>query len=306
MIKPLIWMFKVENFKEHYLKLLFNYIKYIIIAFLLMCLCVGFKSYMVLSFVFLCASIICFFIPFFLSQGYFWELTDEAINRDYDLTASNVYDGRLTKIFKIRLPEWNSKKFIWRGVASIVATIILYVPIVAMFLYMVASGNMQSGGLYSIPIFSIYSFDVTPIILWCFLVYFIVPAFLWNYAKRNSVISVLNLRAAIYLIGNYPATYFMNALCFIIYAAIDFFIMSGLVKVFFDNGVLASGDNLFGLLLFAILFLIWVVKYLYTIFVCAYLLGTIADTGDGLGKVISGKLKMENYFSLSDGEGVDV
>ncbi len=283
MIKPLTWMFKVENFKEHYWKLFRNYIFYVVLSFILMFLSVGFKNYQTLSFCFLAASIIIFVLPFLLCQGYFWELTDEAINRDYDITASEVYDGTIKKIFKISLPKWNTKKFIWRGVASIVATIILYVPLVALMIFGIFLGTLPMYEMYAIPIFSLFAFEVTPLMMLCLLAYLITPALLWNYAKRNSIISVLNIRAAIYLIGNYFGKYCLNSIGLIVLYAVDYLVMCLLIKLFFGNGILAAQDNLFGLVLFGIFFLIWVLKYLYTIFVCAYLLGTIADTGDGLG-----------------------
>lgn len=282
MIKPLIWMFKIENFREHYWKLFRNYFFFVLVALGLMLLSVGFHDYQALSGILLVLSCIVFIIPFLMCQGYFWELTDEIISRDYDITASEVYNGRISQIFKIGLPRWNTKKFIWRGVASIVATLILFVPMIAMFVFGAILGTIPAYEVYSIPIFSIYSFGVTPMVLLCLMTYLIIPALLWNYAKRNSIIAVLNLRAGIYLMGNYAGRYFFNSFCFIVYYFIDYLIMALLVKLFFGNGILAAQDNLIGLILFGVFSLIWVLKYLYTIFVGAYLLGTISDPGDGL------------------------
>ena len=282
MIKPLIWMFKTENFREHYWKLFRNYVIFVLLAFAIMVLSVGFKDYQLISYSLLCLSCVIFIIPFLMCQGYFWELTDEIISRDYDITASEVYNGRISQIFKIRLPRWDLKRFIWRGVASIVATIILFVPMIAMFVFGAILGTIPAYEVYSIPIFSIYSFGVTPMVLLCLMTYLIIPALLWNYAKRNSIIAVLNLRAGIYLMGNYAGRYFFNSFCFIVYYFIDYLIMALLVKLFFGNGILAAQDNILGLVLFGAFSLIWVLKYLYTIFVGAYLLGTISDPGDGL------------------------
>ncbi len=282
MIKPLIWMFKTENFREHYWKLFKNYVIFVLLAFAIMVLSVGFKDYQLISYSLLCLSCVIFIIPFLMCQGYFWELTDEIISRDYDITASEVYNGKISQIFKITLPRWDLKRFIWRGVASIVATMILFVPMIAMFVFGAILGTIPAYEVYSIPIFSIYSFNITPMILLCLMTYLIIPALLWNYAKRNSIIAVLNLRAGIYLMGNYAGRYFFNSFCFIVYYFIDYLIMALLVKLFFGNGILAAQDNILGLILFGAFSLIWVLKYLYTIFVSAYLLGTISDPGDGL------------------------
>ncbi len=282
MIKPLIWMFKTENFREHYWKLFKNYVIFVLLAFAIMVLSVGFKDYQLISYSLLCLSCVIFIIPFLMCQGYFWELTDEIISRDYDITASEVYNGKISQIFKITLPRWDLKRFIWRGVASIVATMILFVPMIAMFVFGAILGTIPAYEVYSIPIFSIYSFNITPMILLCLMTYLIIPALLWNYAKRNSIIAVLNLRAGIYLMGNYAGRYFFNSFCFIVYYFIDYLIMALLVKLFFGNGILAAQDNILGLILFGAFSLIWVLKYLYTIFVGAYLLGTISDPGDGL------------------------
>jgi hypothetical protein len=275
-------MFKTENFREHYWKLFKNYVIFVLLAFAIMVLSVGFKDYQLISYSLLCLSCVIFIIPFLMCQGYFWELTDEIISRDYDITASEVYNGKISQIFKITLPRWDLKRFIWRGVASIVATMILFVPMIAMFVFGAILGTIPAYEVYSIPIFSIYSFNITPMILLCLMTYLIIPALLWNYAKRNSIIAVLNLRAGIYLMGNYAGRYFFNSFCFIVYYFIDYLIMALLVKLFFGNGILAAQDNILGLILFGAFSLIWVLKYLYTIFVSAYLLGTISDPGDGL------------------------
>ena len=118
MIKPLIWMFKIENFREHYWKLFRNYFFFVLVALGLMLLSVGFHDYQALSGILLVLSCIVFIIPFLMCQGYFWELTDEIISRDYDITASEVYNGRISQIFKIGLPRWNTIRWDEPGFSS--------------------------------------------------------------------------------------------------------------------------------------------------------------------------------------------
>ncbi len=283
MIKPLIWMFGTKNFKEHYFRLLKIYLKFMVVAAILLVLYKGLELSLQWELGITVGLLACVIIPMLINQGYFWELTEETINRECDYTASNVYNGRVSEVYKIHLPIWNTKKFLWRGISSIVASIILYIPVVTLYTYSMFQMADKNTGIYSIPFFSAYSFDVTPVMLACLLIYFVTPGLLWNYANRNSIMSILNIRKAIYVMGNYTGRYFFNVLCFLVYFVADFFIMCMLVKLFGISYMPNMDSNFITLAIFAVYLLITELKYLYLIYVYAYLLGTIAAPCEGLG-----------------------
>ena len=207
-------------------------------------------------------SFIIFAIPFLLVQGYFWELTECIISRNWDIKASNIYNGKIKNVFNVELPEINTLRFIWRGIASIVATTLMFLP----FGLMIFSGALAVG-ISDLPRESF-------IFLYLFIISFI-PALLWNYASTNSVFAVWNIRKAIYLMGNYTGKYILNIILFILFYTIDYallFLASILLGLNINSTDITSTK--------IVLFIIWVtfayVKYFYSLYVYAYLLGTIA------------------------------
>ena len=265
MLEPFIWMFKTQNFKKHFLYLLFSFAAFMITAILLFFCVTFFLKDIFIQNIFYLLSFILFILPLLLVQGYFWELTESIISRDWDIKAASIYNGKIKSIFSIELPEINSLKFIWRGIASIVASILMVIP----FALLMFSGGIATN-LSGLPPESLG-------FLYIFIMAFI-PALLWNYASRNSVFAVWNIRKAIYLMGNYTGKYIFNIILFIIFYTVDYFILFFLAEVLGIKTITELNS------INAIKVLIWTVvayiKYFYTLYVYAYLLGTIAPSGE--------------------------
>ena len=259
MFEPFIWMFKNTDFKQHFVYLFFIYIKFFVLA--LICYLIGFVFFHnpILIPVFAILAILFFVAPGFCIQGYFWELTENIISRDWDIKAANVYNGKIKEIYRISLPELNTVRFIWRGFASVVATILMVVP----FGLLITSGTFLSTVCaMSIP---------AALLLYIFLCTFI-PALLWNYAAKDSVFAVWNIRKAVYIMGNYTGKYIWNTILFIIFYLFDYVLLAFITYLLKLNNIdlsLLSWVKAF------ILLLLGYAQYIYCVYVYAYLLGTI-------------------------------
>lgn len=265
MLEPFIWMFKTNNFKKHFLYLFFSFIKFILAAIILAASCYFLIKNIFIQNIFYLLCFILFMLPFLLVQGYFWELTECIISRDLDIRATNVYNGKIKSVFNIELPEINSRKFIWRGIASIVASILMVIP----FVLLMFSGGIAAN-LSGIPPESLG-------VLYIFIMAFI-PALLWNYSSRNSVFAVWNIRKAIYLMGNYTGKYIFNIILFIIFYTADYFILIFLAEILDLNKTIDINNiNVIKVLIWTI---VAYIKYFYSLYVYAYLLGTIAPSGE--------------------------
>ena len=278
LIEPLIWMFKVKDFGKHVLKqfLLVLSVWFIlgILFFITPSLLsdLSFESEIVRKIV----ALILLILPFLSITGYFWCLTDEIINREQDTVAKDVYNGRVGLKDKITLPEWSIKKFVWRGFASLIATIIMYIPIVMIVTLMLINIDKLTG-------FWNMSQDAAELYLLgiiCFICFFI-PALLWNYARRDSVIAVLNFPKAVYIVENYTGKYILNTVLFIILSLVHSFIIKsialwlGLGMDMTSHSITFTSASNVLLQLIVYLILCFVVE-LYFLYVNAYLLGTIA------------------------------
>ena len=106
MLEPLVWMFRNKDFKKRFLQLCLT----LIVALLIL---IGLLfSTNVIEFTFLNGQIlnilftvVCFFTSLII-QGYFWELTSNIISRNWDISASNVYSGKIKERFFIDLPKF--------------------------------------------------------------------------------------------------------------------------------------------------------------------------------------------------------
>lgn len=266
MLKPFIWMFKEQQFYKDYTKLLIINIVIVLLAFGMY----FFSSYFsdtnfllpilikFLIIILLLGNILC-------NLGYFWELTSGIIHRTTEIYANNVFNGKIKEKYKYNFPEkFNIKNFIWRGFASIVATILL----TGAYAYLFLSDNFKTSFV-----------GVTAIVVMCFLSLFI-PALLWNYARLNSIFSVWNIFKAKYVFQNYTFTYLKNIIVAILFASIDFgliYIIFNLIKNININFIEPSFVDISFILLITVVVLI---KFIYNIFVYAYLLGTIAPSAE--------------------------
>lgn len=253
-MQPFVWMFKVKEFKKHYLYLALLTIVMYVLYFGLTIIPIS------ASFQFLVngAAYICSIIPGLYILGYFWNLTEQIIHRDRNIEANNIYDGKIKETYTITLPELDFIDNVWRGVASIVATVLLIIPfVIIMFM------GIRQGTLAALPpAFAIF----IPVFLSLFF-----PALFWNFAYRGSVIAVWNIRKAIYLVGNYTAKYFLNVIILLVISVI-----SGLIDYF----LLILAFSTANFVIIAAAYAIVGIKDLYCIFVNAYLIGTIAPTSE--------------------------
>lgn len=258
MLQSFIWMFKTEGFKKHFLCLFFGSLLLYLIAFALI-----FTN----IFVLVPAAYLLSIVPSLYIMGYFWNLTEQIISRDNDISANNVYDGKITEVNRVTLPSLAFFKNIWRGIASIFAILLLLVP----FIFLFAVGSKYGTLSIAIPMGSML------MTLFCVL---LMPAMLWYYSYKNSVVSVWNIRKVIYIIGNYPLRYFSRVICLLILVVINSVIDSHLVKFLPANAQsMASLDFVGGIIAISVC-LIFGLKYLYFVYVNAYLLGTIAPTSE--------------------------
>ena len=265
MIEPFLWMFKTENFSKHVFYLCLTYIKFFVLAAIAFILgVVFFTSMPLVSVIYYVIGGFFLICPLLCVQGYFWALTENIISRDWDINASSIYNGKVKDVFKVKLPEIKTAQFIWRGVASIVATAMMFIP----FVLLLTSGTLLTT-LTSLPL-------PTVIVMYIFLCSFI-PALLWNYASRDSVFAVWNIRKAIYLMGTYTGKYCLNVLLFLIFYLLDYALLALLAIILGVNdtsSILAMDP--FTIVKVALFYIISYVQYIYCIYVYAYLLGTIA------------------------------
>lgn len=278
MLEPFIWMFKTNGFLRYFLKLLFVSILLVVIGVSIIFSTTFLVGLFRLSpLIIMCLGILVVCSPILFIQGYFWELVSSIIDRDTDIIASNIYNGKTKQILSINLPEWGLFKFIWRGFASIVATSIMLIPW-AIVLYAALSVNEVAIDKFDLvmacksePIIGI------PILMLSIIFNILSPGLLWNYAKNNSVVSTLNIPKAIFLFGNYTFKYIFNLILIWVLYFVDALITIFLFKIANFNGILQSLNNqplTLTVLIITALFLLC--KWLYYIHVYAYLLGTIA------------------------------
>lgn len=274
MFTPFVWMFKSENFKKHFWYLFLTFFKFFIPSLVLFIMLIVFtknEQFDVLySYAFYILGIS---FPFLCVIGYFWELTSSIINRDVSIQAASIYNGKVNLIESITLPELKTFKFIWRGFASVVATSIMFLPFV-MFLIFTGFIDGTTGMFCRVSHIYLGGYIGLYVVL-----LFLMPAFLWNYAKENSVVATIDLRKAIYIAGNYPLRYIWAILRYIVvyvgssFAFVQLALLLGVDTQNFDFSV-------FYLLKLFILLTFVYVFYIYSVYVYAYLLGTIAPQAE--------------------------
>lgn len=275
MLKPFVWMFSTENFKKHFLYLFFTYFKFVIPAIIFYI--TGYYIANDFSFWSYLASGVLFFAPFLCIQGYFWELTSQIISREWDIEGASIYNGKIKQTYQIKFPELNTLKFIWRGIASIVANIIMFCPLIMLFYFSAFTGIFGTQ-LLGTNMFENPSYYYAAILAW--IIYgFLTPALLWNYAKQDSVVAVLNYRKAIYITGNYTGKYILNCIIFIIFNTILSLTISAIFNLFSINTINLN-EPLTALTLLIFVTVIYVM-YIYCTYVNSYLLGTITPPCEG-------------------------
>ena len=245
MIKPFFWMFEKKEFYKNYFFLLSINIIFIIIGLFIFYLSQNINIFDgLLDLVVYAISGLFIIIPLLISLGFFWELTAGIISRELHIQAAQIFDGKVTEKFVYNFPEeFSVKKLLWRGIASIIATILLILA----YFYFFTSDMFESSfvGL------------AANIVMGFFAIF--IPALLWNYTFN----------------------YFKNLLLAGLFASIDGLLIYAIWKILcelnIDYFALSSSD----FIIMLILIIICVIKFTYNIFVYSYLLGTIAPPAEG-------------------------
>ncbi len=277
MPEPFIWMFKVKDFRKHFIFVS------LFCTFLLLAAMVLFFSDKILqiskySYALKIVSYFVFAIPVLFYLGYFWNITDEIINRDWDVKSASIYNGRTTVINKITLPEINIFKYIWRGFASIVASIFLLIPIILLVGY-----NLKNTQL-TLEYFNLNSSNAKIFYsaIYIFICSFI-PALAWNYARRDSVIAVWNFPKAVFIMGNYPIRYWLKMIGFVTVNILNGIFIAKLLNLSFDifsgpiNTISLHNINYQPLIAYSVLLII---LNTYILFVNAYFIGTLTPPNE--------------------------
>lgn len=265
MLEPFIWMFKTVGIRKHFIYLCSVFIFFFAFFGLIFYLLNSVDSFIFLKPVINLIWFIFLLLLFLFFQGYFFELVGNIISRDWDIKADNVYNSKVKTIFKISLPELHFFKFLWRGIASFFAVVLMVLPFI--LLVTTSSAVIVFSNLSRLGVVFIYVF---------FLLFF--PALLWNYSIRNSIVAVFNYRKVIYLMGNYTKNYFVNILLFILYVFVNGVILEFIVNIFAKNHTFFAGHHFINIVYSLILLFVFFVNYIYSLYVFAYLLGTIAPS----------------------------
>lgn len=269
MMNAFVWMFKEKDFKKHFMLLIkwLLILSVIPIALTMLYFLYPFEDFLIKTGLLILIALFCLF-PSLLPMGYFWELTENIIDRTYEIQSNEIYDGKIKKVYKIKLPEFSVKKFVWRGFASIVANIIMFALYASLlFLY------IKNTAEYEFPMeFCIFTWGLLALL---------VPALLWNYARQNSIFAVLNIPKAIYIIGNYFFRYLGTLILLFIVCIINVFLDGFVVQCVspFITGVFGLQNVLIfmGLLIYV---LFTILKNFYLIYVTSYILANIVPESE--------------------------
>ena len=289
MFKAFNWMVNLDGFKEHLRKLIIiGSVLFLISSFFISHTLTIIKATYNINLTFIIGVLIAILlpaIPNLLISGYFWEITESIIRREEDILPPQVYNEKIKKIEKIELPEFDAWKFIWRGIAAIVANALMWLP---MYLIVFSSLLVMFTAVYGFSRTALYNFIMTPGFAGLVIIVFtLAPALLWNYAKQNSIVAVWNIPKAIHIVGNYPLRYFVRIFGIIVVAAIDNtlkiaigYLTMGLSPFqSVDARFIAQSADISGISL-TIYFLIIYLESLYFMYIYAYLLGTVAPPSE--------------------------
>lgn len=273
MIEPFIWMFKTENFKQRFWQLIAAVGVFIFLFCVINFISCFFSQKYLEWFIYLDAILIMMLV--FFVQGYFWELTSNVINREIDIEAGNIYSGKIKNIFRIEIPEFRPLKFIWRGFASAVASLLMFVPLFLLSISSIYTSNTLVN-IFRLNTQYLYVYTVCYCVL--FVSFFLImPALLWNYAKQNSVVAVWNFRKALYIVESYPLRYIGKTSLFMFYYSLNFFIaalLSSIFSITLSSISMITTSFLCCVVATLFLFIVFFI-YIYNIHVYAYLLGTL-------------------------------
>ena len=107
-----------------------------------------------------------------------------------------------------------------------------------------------------------------------------IPALLWNYAARDSVFAVWNIRKAVHIMGNYTGKYIWNTLLYVLFYVVTSVLLS-LIATALGIRDIANQMSMLNIIKLLVYLTISYLQYLYSLYVYAYLLGTIAPPAEG-------------------------
>lgn len=262
MIKPFVWMFEAENFWKRIVQLM-------AVQFLFYVLVYGFNyagKFEQISYI---SKLVCYYlviislaVPWLFLQGYFWQLASNVISREVDISANSIYTGKIKNVYTIHLPEFKPVAFLWRGIASIVASMIMVLPYVMLVYSTIFTESflMPWDNIRAFHHLYFLSYNLLYLFFFAFM-----PAMLWNYAKQNSVFAVWNIPKAVYLLEHYFLRYVGNTILFVLFYILNCFVLYWVYQTF-GNVVTCIVAAIF---------------YPYSLHVYAYLLGTITPVAEG-------------------------
>ena len=285
LIEPFIWMFSVENFKKHFIYLLLVPVVCWVTVFLMFLCTNGFTiQNLVLNVVLIVLTIFVLLCPILCLTGYFWCLTDNIIGRNLEAKLNSVYNGKADFKNVITLPEWDIPRFIWRGIASWFASVIMYIPIVLVMVFIIFNMSLIASFWNLDPRQMIIAVSIIMI-----MISLLIPGLLWNYARRDSVVAVLNIPKAIYLMESYPLKYFLNSFLMVVFSIARSFIIRaimiaiGMGAIFATNTAPNSYADFFNpsfITAYVVSIILGYILDSYWIFANSYLLGTIAPPSE--------------------------
>ena len=268
MFKAFCWMFADETVKKMVLKncAIMSGVALVPIIILFLAAIISFNSPFALMFgsALFILAVICLFIPPLLVNGYFWETTSNIIDRKTEIVSASTYDGNVKHVEKITLTNINIPKYLWRGFAASVAMLILELPVILIALSLIIFDVKQLWpGLLAVQIG----------------IWILAPGLCWNYAKNNSIFSILNVYTAGHLIEEKFGRYVWNGFLSIL-NGILYFIMAFLLNNLFSAPLSPDINNTLSLLKYCIYIFIMYIPWLYTLHVQAFLIGTLGNTDD--------------------------
>ena len=279
LIEPFIWMFSVKNFKHHFMYLLLTAAICWFSTFLLFFFSERLFSFnsLIINIIVIVSGIFLFLAPFLALTGYFWCLTDNIIGREQEAKLNSIYSGDKGLKNIITLPEWDLPRFIWRGIASIVASIIMYIPFTIIVVLIIFNLSV---------IAAFWQLDPMQVTIATFIIMILMalllPGLLWNYARRDSVVAVLNIPKAIDLLANNASRYLLHTILLIIVYVISSLITSFLSTIsgFSENMHALPDATIFTAIKVIFVLLCCHIINIYFIYVYAYVLGTLVPTNE--------------------------
>lgn len=265
-MEAFIWMFKKKDYMKQFLIFMVTILVLIISAMLIYYnIIVDIKNSSSINFMFYFKPVFSLFLvalPLLIIIGYFFKLTLNVIQRKYTQELSNIYDGIMSKNCEIELPKLNLFSLALKGIGAVIAMIVPITAVSGLFYISFVHGNAHE----------------LPLPVWIFIIVFLlflIPALLWNYAKENTLFSMINLSKSVYIIGNYFFNYIKTIIALLFASTISSIISHFTITTFGSTNLAIKTLDIMHINFFIALSLDYIL-IVYLTFVYAYIIGTIA------------------------------